>query len=187
MLFYNIDHCFEQIGNGDQALIFYEKSLERCNQALPANHSQTATVLSKIGGLYYNKSIWPTAIKYLEKALKINKNMLPKGHPDLIIDYDNLVSSYHYLRKDDLAINMYENALSSESTSFHVAQAYNNCVAVYFKQGNYEKALEKFTKAYEIASQLSPFEPSYLSMYQQNLEEIKRKLQKVAIKLSSPQ
>ncbi|CAF3618325.1 unnamed protein product [Rotaria sp. Silwood1] len=189
MLFYNIGHCLEQIGDEEKALIFYEKSLEICNQSLPENHSQTATVLSKIGGLYYNRSNWSTAIKYLEKALEINKKILPKGHPDLTIGYGNLASSYSHLGKDDLAIEMFENALSStpmsESKSFHVAHTYNNCGAVYFNQGNYEKALEKFTKAYEMALQLPSFELSYLSMYQQNLEETKRKLQKVTIKPSS--
>ncbi|CAF3500142.1 unnamed protein product [Rotaria sp. Silwood1] len=177
------------IGDEEKALIFYEKSLEICNQSLPENHSQTATVLSKIGGLYYNRSNWSTAIKYLEKALEINKKILPKGHPDLTIGYGNLASSYSHLGKDDLAIEMFENALSStpmsESKSFHVAHTYNNCGAVYFNQGNYEKALEKFTKAYEMALQLPSFELSYLSMYQQNLEETKRKLQKVTIKPSS--
>ncbi|CAF1400790.1 unnamed protein product [Rotaria sp. Silwood1] len=177
------------IGDDEKALIFYEKSLEICNQSLPENHSQTATVLSKIGGLYYNRSNWSTAIKYLEKALEINKKILPKGHPDLIIGYSNLASSYSHLGKDDLAIDMFENALSStpmsESKSFHVAHTYNNCGAVYFNQGNYEKALEKFTKAYEMALQLSSFERSYLSMYHHNLEETKRKLQKVTIKPSS--
>ncbi|CAF2770384.1 unnamed protein product [Rotaria sp. Silwood2] len=189
MLFYNIGHCFEQIGNDEQASIFYEKSLEICNQSLPANHSQTATVLSKLGGLYYNKSNWSRAIKYLEKSLEINKNILPKGHPDLLIDFGNLASSYTHLGKNYLAIDMFENALSFttilESKSFQVAHTYNNCGAVYFNQGNYEKALEKFTKAYEMALQLPSFEQSYLSMYQQNLKETKRKLQKVTIKPSS--
>ncbi|CAF3809483.1 unnamed protein product [Rotaria sp. Silwood1] len=92
MLFFNIGHCFEQIGNDEQAWIFYEKSLNIGYQSLPANHSHIATVLSKIGGLYDNKSNWPTGIKYFEKSLENNNNILSKDHPDLIIDFGNLAS-----------------------------------------------------------------------------------------------
>jgi preprotein translocase subunit SecA/nephrocystin-3 len=75
--FFNIGDCFEQ------------KSLEICSKSLPVNHPQTSTTLSNIGGLYYKASNWTAAIKYLEKALEINRNILPKNHPDLIRSYNN--------------------------------------------------------------------------------------------------
>jgi tetratricopeptide (TPR) repeat protein len=183
--FFNIGDCFEQVGNREQAMIFYEKSLEICNKSLPANHPQTATTLSNIGGLYYKASNWPSAIKYLEKALEINRHILPKNHSDLIRSYNNLASIYHCLGKDDLAIDMFESVLSSttisDSPSFDTAHTYSNCGAVYFKQGNYTKALENFTKAYELALKLHPFEQSRLTMYQENVENTKRKLDQITV------
>jgi hypothetical protein len=73
---------------------------------------------------------------------------------------------------------MFESVLSSttisDSSSFDTAHTYNNCGAVYFKQGNYKKA-------YEMALKLHPFEQSRLSMYQENLENTKRKLEQATV------
>jgi tetratricopeptide (TPR) repeat protein len=181
--FFNIGERFEQLGNHEQAMIFYEKSLEICNKSLPPNHPQTSTTLGNIGGLYWKASNWSATIKYLEKALEINRNILPNNHPDLIRCYNNLASLYHRLGKDDLAIEMFESALRcttiSDSPSFYKAHTYNNCGAIYFKQGNYAKALENFTKAYEMTLKLYPSEQSYLLMYKENLENAKQKLDQV--------
>ncbi|CAF5034600.1 unnamed protein product, partial [Rotaria socialis] len=72
-----------------QAVKFYEKSLEINRKTLPEDAPSLAPTYGNIGAVYYNMGEYSKALEYYEKAHKIYEISLPPTPPDLATSYNN--------------------------------------------------------------------------------------------------
>ncbi|CAF4298029.1 unnamed protein product, partial [Rotaria magnacalcarata] len=54
---------------------------------------------------------YSTAITYLQRALQIRENKLPKNHPDLAVTYHSLAKSYIAAHQYDMAMKNAQQAV----------------------------------------------------------------------------
>jgi tetratricopeptide (TPR) repeat protein len=161
------------LGEYQEAIRFYEKSLAIEQQSLPPNHPNLAGSYGNIGVAYQNMGDYPKALSYFEKALAIRQQSLPPNHPDLASSYNNIGSVYGnigsvYGNMGDYskALSSFEKALAIKQQSLppnhpDLASSYNNIGSVYGIMGDYSKALSSFEKALAIKQQsLPPNSPS---------------------------
>ncbi|CAF4778052.1 unnamed protein product, partial [Rotaria socialis] len=64
-------------GEYQQAVTFYEKSLQICKKILSPDDPELATRYNNIGGVYDNMGEYSKALEYYEKSLKIREISLP--------------------------------------------------------------------------------------------------------------
>ncbi|CAF4970370.1 unnamed protein product, partial [Rotaria magnacalcarata] len=77
-------------GKYQEAVKFYEKSLEIKRKTLPDDDASLAPTYSAIGIVYNNMGEYTRALKFYKKANKINLQSLPPNHPHIASDYNNI-------------------------------------------------------------------------------------------------
>jgi tetratricopeptide (TPR) repeat protein len=158
-------------GEYEEAITFYEKSLEIKQKSLPPNHLNFATTYNNIGAVYDNMGDYPKALSYYEKALEIQQQSLPPDHPSLASSYNNIGAVYQNMGDYPKALSSYEKALEIRKQSLppnhpDLAMSYNNIGSLHGQMGEYTKALPYFEKALEIRKQsLPPNHPDLASSY----------------------
>jgi tetratricopeptide (TPR) repeat protein len=148
-------------GEYQEAITFYEKSLEIYKKTLPPNHPNLGGTYSNIGNVYNNMGDYPKARSSHEKALAISQQSLPSNHPDLGGSYNNIGVVYYNMGDYPKALSYYEKALEIKQQSLpsnhpDLGASYNNIGIVYDNMGDYPKALSSHEKALEIQQQSLP-------------------------------
>ncbi|CAF3363082.1 unnamed protein product, partial [Rotaria socialis] len=139
-------------GEYQQAVTFYEKSLEIKRKTLPKDHASLAPTYSNIGAVYKNMGEYSKALEYYEKSHQILEISLPPTHPDLAISYNNIGGVYDSMGEYSKALEYYEKSLKIRKISLppthpNLATSYNNIGPVYDNMGEYSKALEILEKS----------------------------------------
>jgi tetratricopeptide (TPR) repeat protein len=139
----------------EEAITFYEKSLEIYKKTLPPNHTNFAASYSNIGVVYENMGEYSKALSYYEKDLEISRTSLPSNHPDLAASYTNIGNVYVSMGEYSKALSSHEKALEIRQQSLpsnhpDVGASHGNIGEVYRKMGEYSKALSCGQKAIEI-------------------------------------
>jgi tetratricopeptide (TPR) repeat protein len=98
-------------GNNQEAIEYYEKSIEINEKILPPTHLSLANSYSDIGEVYNNMSKHSQALSYHEKALDIREKTLPANHPDLATSYSNIGEVYNNMTKYSEALSYYKKVL----------------------------------------------------------------------------
>ncbi|CAF4728719.1 unnamed protein product, partial [Rotaria socialis] len=104
-------------GEYQQAVTFYEKSLEIKRKTLPKDHASLAPTYSNIGAVYKNMGEYSKALEYYEKSLKIREISLPPTHPDLATSYSCFGHLYEKMEEYSKALPLLEKALSIRQKS----------------------------------------------------------------------
>jgi tetratricopeptide (TPR) repeat protein len=170
-IYHQIASAKDGQGEYEEAITFYEKSLEIKQKTLPPNHLSFADTYNDIGAVYDSMSDYPKALSYYEKALEIKKQSLPPSHPNLTSSYNNIGVLYHSMGDYPKALSCYEKALEIKKQSLppshpSLAMSYGNIGNVYNDMGEYPKALSYYEKALEIKKQsLPPNHPDLASSY----------------------
>ncbi|CAF3383621.1 unnamed protein product [Rotaria socialis] len=86
-------------GGYQQAVTFYEKSLEIKRKTLPEDDVSLAPTYGNIGLVYDNMGEYSKALEYYEKSLKIKEISLPPTHPNLAASYNNIGHSYEDMQE----------------------------------------------------------------------------------------
>jgi tetratricopeptide (TPR) repeat protein len=86
--------AYENKGEYDKAIGYYEKSLAIQLKTLEADHPSVGTTYNNIGLAYLNKGEFDKALGYLEKSLAIQLKTLGADHPDVGTNYNNIGSAY---------------------------------------------------------------------------------------------
>ncbi|CAF3464091.1 unnamed protein product, partial [Rotaria socialis] len=94
-----------------QAVKFYEKSLEINRKTLPEDAPSLAPTYGNIGAVYYNMGEYSKALEYYEKAHKIYEISLPPTPPDLATSYNNIGNVYSSMGEYSKALEYYEKSL----------------------------------------------------------------------------
>jgi tetratricopeptide (TPR) repeat protein len=158
-------------GEYQQAIRFYEKSLEIEQRSLSPNYPNRAMSYNNIGVVYKNMNDYPKALLFYEKALAIRQQSLPPTHPDLATSYNNIGVVYDSMGDYPKALSSYEKALAIQQKSLppnhpDLASPYNNIGALYQRMGDFPKARLFYEKALTIQQQsLPPDHPSFASPY----------------------
>jgi tetratricopeptide (TPR) repeat protein len=129
-----IGYAYSQLGNLDEALRTYKQALD-----LPL---VSGIYCFNIGNIYFRKNDSKNAIKYLEKALKIDNNIV-SAYPLLISLYYKLDRISDAKRTEE----RYKNALIVKGGEEH-----NNLGRKAFAAGRIDIAIDEFKRAIEINS-----------------------------------
>jgi tetratricopeptide (TPR) repeat protein len=153
-------------GKYNDAITFYENSLEIYKKALPSNHLYLAYSYNNIGGVYNTMGEYQKALWHYKKDLEISRKLLPPNDPDLASSYNNIGGVYDAMGEYSEALSYYEKDLEiSQKTLLpcdpDLASSYNKIGNVYYNIGEYSKALLSHEKALEIRQKsLTPNHPS---------------------------
>ncbi|CAF4824273.1 unnamed protein product, partial [Rotaria socialis] len=74
-------------GEYQQAVTFYEKSLQIYKKILSPDDPVLATSYNNIGGVYSSMGEYSKALEYYEKSHQIYEKSLPPTHPNLADTY----------------------------------------------------------------------------------------------------
>jgi tetratricopeptide (TPR) repeat protein len=158
-------------GEYQEAITFYEKSLEIKEKTLPPNHLNLAPSYNNIGLVYFNMGDYSKAFSSYKKALEIQQRSLPPNHPSLAMSYNNIGVVYRNMGDYSKALSSHEKALAVRQQSLppnhpNLAISYNNIGNVYADMKDYSKALSYYKKDLEISQKsLPPNHPDLRSSY----------------------
>jgi preprotein translocase subunit SecA/nephrocystin-3 len=168
-------------GEYQEAITFYEKSIEIEEKSIPLRHQNLANSYNNIGLVYDSMGDYSKALSSYEKALAIKQQSLPPNHPSLGSSYNNIGNVYSKMGDYSKALSSHEKALEIRQQSLppnhpDLGASYNNIGIVYRKMGDYSKALSSYECAVEIAQQSLPSNHPHLQKWRKSLEDVKKKL-----------
>ena len=143
----NLGVAYKNQGALDKALQYYITSLKTYESL--ENKEGIATTKNNIATIYSIKGDFGQAMKYLEESYALFVQMK---------DEARIVGSLNNLGNLHVDLQLYEKAMRYFSEAYQLSnklgQAYSdpmdNMGNVYFKQGNYQRAIEHYQKALEI-------------------------------------
>ncbi|MCP4149623.1 MAG: tetratricopeptide repeat protein [bacterium] len=117
-----------------------------------------ALLLNELGFTVSQMGDKRKAIEYFEQALKIDRDVFGKKHPNVAIRLNNLGAAWNDLGETQRAIEYYEQALKIWTEAYgekhpNVAASLNNLGSVYFNLGQKKKAADYFQQAYDMFNQ----------------------------------
>lgn len=159
------------------AIVYYEKSLEIYKRNLPANYSQLASSYSNIGNVYYQMGECAKALSSYENALEIQQQILQPSHPDLGMSFANIALMFGKVGEYTKALSLYEKALDIQQQALpsnhpDLAASYNNIGAMYDELHNYPKALSFYENALTLRTQSLPSNHPDLGMSNINIGNV---------------
>jgi len=140
------------------------------------HHLRDQKLLSRIysgfGISYHHNGQEDASLTYHQKALKIDRKILPAEHPDLAKDYNNIAIVYYYRSDYQRALDYMKNSVNVLRKFYGedhktVAAGYNNVGVVYSEMGKLKEATEYLKKALAIKKKiLGPDHPDITVGYQ---------------------
>jgi tetratricopeptide (TPR) repeat protein len=119
------------------------KAAERCFLKALQFNPDDAKAMANLGRIYLQGGNYEGAIKYSRQAVEKN--------PHLYIAYVHMAKAYSHMGNLDKAIESLEVAI--KRSRFKSASAYTDCGHLYFKKGNFHKAIECYSKALELGGE----------------------------------
>ncbi|CAF1128435.1 unnamed protein product [Rotaria sp. Silwood1] len=158
-------------GEYEEAMSFYQKSLEINKNILPQNHPNLARSYFNMGGLYDTIGNYPAAFSFYEKASDIYRQTLPSDHPGFANVYSTIGRVHEHKGEYSKAMSYYikDFEISQNSLPWNhpdLAASYNKIGDIYGKIGQYSKALSFHEKTLEIYRKtLPPNHPQVAACY----------------------
>ncbi|CAF1355582.1 unnamed protein product [Adineta steineri] len=148
-------------GKYEEALSYFEKTLEIRQQSLPLNHTDLADSYEVVGNVHDNMGNYPTALSSHEKALEIRQESHSPNHLDLASSYNNISNVHYNMGNYPKALLFQEKALEISKQSLppnhpDLALMYGNIGTIHSTIGNYSEALSFHEIALEIQKQSLP-------------------------------
>jgi tetratricopeptide (TPR) repeat protein len=157
--------------NYEEAIIFYEKSIEMLLNYRPPNDPDIIAIYNNIGIVYRKIGDYSKALTYYEKVLKVRQNSLPRNDRDLAISYQSMGSVYEKLGKYVEALSFYEKGVEIKQKIFpsnhpDLANSYACVGSIYRIKGDYSKSFSYCEKSHEIyLNSLRPDHPDLAISY----------------------
>ncbi|CAF3231407.1 unnamed protein product [Rotaria socialis] len=179
VLFNDLAMVKGELGKYDEALAYYQKSLELKNAEGSDSKTDKATTYNNIATLYHKQKKKDQAIEYFQKAIEACN---AQGNTD-----DGLVATLHAniaTILDDQG--KYEEALAKSEESLKirikifpaihpsVASGYGTIANILHSMGSYAKAIEYAQKAVDIDRQALPPDHPQTLLHMNNLEVFKQ-------------
>ncbi len=143
----NLGVAYRNQGALDHALEYYMQSLT-IYQSID-NGEGIATTKNNIANIYSLKKDYGQALKYFEES---NSGFIAMGKPESLIGSMNNLGNLHSdLQLYDQALNYYTDAWKlSEKTGSQFADPLTNTGNLYYRQGNYQRAVDYYQRALDI-------------------------------------
>ncbi|CAF0760267.1 unnamed protein product [Adineta steineri] len=170
-IYHQLGYIKDDQGKYQEALTFYEKSLNIRQKTLLSNHPDLASSYNNIGLVHYRMSNYPKALLSHEKALEIRQQAFPPNHPDLAMSYNNIGLAHYRMGDYPKALAYYEKALEIWQQSLppnhpSLASSYGNIGNVHAKMGSHSNTLSYYEKTLGIQQKsLPPNHPDLASSY----------------------
>jgi len=157
----NIGIIYQQQGQLDQALEYFQQSLELFSKYYPDNDNilQKSNTLSNMASIYRDKGDLDKSLHLLTNAFNIRRHLLPNDHP-LIADSLSYIGSIYHDKSDfDQAYHYYKQALDIQQIicpddHLKKANTIRNIGLVYRDQNNPKEALDYFNRALEMRTKI---------------------------------
>ena len=169
--YHQLGYIKEDLGEYDDSLSFYEKSLEIKQRDPPSDGSHFAMYYNNIGAVYDKKGDYSTAAAFFLKAIDIYERILPRNAPRLATCYNNIGSIYYNMCEYSKVLSYYDKELAIDLECLpendpSLGIDHNNIGLVYLDMQEYESALSCFQKALAIYNRsLQPGHASFSSIY----------------------
>ncbi|MBN2612421.1 MAG: tetratricopeptide repeat protein [Bacteroidales bacterium] len=151
-----IGATYNQTGNNDSALIYFQKSLDFWLKAGAANKERIAATYNNIGLIYRKTGNMPLALEYYQKSLLLKEEIGDKaGAGDT---YNNMGVIYRFINAHDKAIEHYKNSIKLRKEigyEIGVAMGYNNIAIAYSEIHEFDSAVFYAQKALDINLRLN--------------------------------
>jgi tetratricopeptide (TPR) repeat protein len=173
-IYYQIASVKDAQGEYEEAIQFYEKTLEIDKKRFPPNHLGFASTYNNIGEVYRKMGDYPKALSYYEKHLEISQKSLPPNHPDLATFYSNIGIVHRIMGDYPKALSYHEKDLEIRKQSLppnhpDLAKSYIAHGLVYGNMKEYSKAITFYEKAVEIQKHSLPPNHPDLAMSYNNI------------------
>lgn len=185
----NIALMYKNLGRMEDAVESYEFALQVYKESVGELHASFATTLHNLGSVYRTLSLSATgmervnalhrAMECFEESLKIRKNILEPGHPDIALSMCNLGIIYWHNKQAEKAFqvlteakDMLERKVGSNSTL--TALAMNNLAYVSKEARKYEEAVALYEQVVEVRERVLGAEHNETIMARHNLAEAYR-------------
>jgi tetratricopeptide (TPR) repeat protein len=147
--------CLDKFGKYDEALEYYEKSLEKTLIKRKENDPLEAILYNNMALVFENKGNYEKALEYHEKSFNINFKLFGFDNSLVITSYNNIGTTFAYKGDNEKALEYFEKCLQIELKTLggehhSVATSYNNIGKIFDNNGDNEKALEYFEKSLSI-------------------------------------
>jgi len=133
----------------DKSMSYYQRALNFSIKYNGENSISTACVYNNIGVVYQRQDNYDLAIDYMKKAIQIKKEIVGEQETTIATSYCNIGSIFTEKGDFSQAIKYLTLAeqiqLSNKSEHIHIT--YNSFGVLYYRQGDYIKALEYFQKS----------------------------------------
>ncbi|UJR11388.1 hypothetical protein I4U23_015568 [Adineta vaga] len=152
---------YNRIGDFDQALNYYKKSLTMKNKFLFSNDPSLSPIYSNIGSVLRNQNQLDEALKYMTRALNIEREASPPNELRLASYHNNIGLVFMDKGRYSEALSNYEQALEIQqrclpSNHPELATLYNNIGTIYNEWKEYSKALSYYERSLEIMQKSLP-------------------------------
>lgn len=154
-LYNNIGFGYDKLGDYNNAMNYYQLSLEIKENILGTEHLSTATTYNNIGILYCELGDYEKALGQLQKVLTMREKNPNTERYDIAISYNSIGTVYFNLGDYDNALKYFQMALTERENVLgpnhpSTAISYNNLGTLFREQGNFDKAMEHYQKALKI-------------------------------------
>ncbi len=141
---------------------YLDQALEICLSRLGENHTYTAIILMKLGGVYYFLNEYQKTEEYYNRSLNIRKKLFGDHHSYVANAYTNIGIFYRDIKQFEKAIENMNLAINSYRKSYgetnvHIAGAYNRRASVYMRMGRIDKAMQDIENGKEALACSSSF------------------------------
>jgi tetratricopeptide (TPR) repeat protein len=154
-IYHQLGYIKEDLGQFNDALEFYEKSLDLKKKDPPSDNSHFAIYYNNIGSVYDKKGDYSIAVSFFKKAIEIFQEILHPNHPRLATCYNNIGSANHNMCAYSTALFYYEKAIEIDEQCLPLNDPslgidYNNKGLVYYDMKEYDQALSCFQQTLDI-------------------------------------
>ena len=130
VLLNNMAGVYQEQGDYEKALEYYEKDLEISERVLGSDHPSTATTYNNMAGVYKEQGDYEKALEYYEKDLEISERTLGNDHPSTATTYNNMAGVYKAQGDYKKALEYLEKALTVFMAKLGVNHPYTQSTQV---------------------------------------------------------
>ncbi|CAF1296600.1 unnamed protein product [Rotaria sordida] len=155
-----------RVGKFEKAGHLYELLLEKAS-----SDEERSEYYFQLARVYKDMGENSKALKYYEKILESDQQILPPNHPNLATTYNQIGTVYYNMGEYSKALSSYERSLEIQKIALppnhpDLAASYNNIGMVYDNMGEYSKALSSYERSLEIRKiALPPNHPDFAQSY----------------------
>jgi len=153
----NIGIIYQQQGQTERALEYFQQSLELLDKYYPNNENiiQKSNTLSNMGSIYRDKGDLDKSLHFLTNAYNIRRNLLPNDHPLIADSLSGIGSIYHDKSHFAQAQMYYKQALDIQEIicpddHLKKANTIRNIGLIYRDEKNWNEALDYFNRALQM-------------------------------------